>query len=382
MRFRRPLLVLTAVAACALQGCRDPKIKTYNAPKDPAPILPGATATAEAATPAMRWQVPPGWQEQTGAPMRVGSFLITASDSRRADMAITTFPGDVGGDLENVNRWRGQIQLSPVTAADLGKLVQSLDLPAGRFRLVDLVSETAVIEGKFKSRLVAAWLKQPERTWFFKLQGEAELVASQRAAFEAFLRSVEFSAPAAAGNTATTSGGKAPLPAGHPPIDASVSSGNLTAPPAAAGAEPTGPSVSLAWIPPDGWVQKPLSPMRKGSFAIRGTNGGPDADLSIIAFPGAAGGLLDNINRWRDQVKLPPLAAGELNANTMTVESGPLRFTVVDFAGNLGESRTRIIGAVLPLGAESYFFKLMGPDALVASQKEAFVAFLKTVKTR
>ena len=35
-------------------------------------------------------------------------------------------------------------------------------------------------------------LPRPDRTWFVKLRGPAELVAAQQAAFEAFVRSVRF----------------------------------------------------------------------------------------------------------------------------------------------------------------------------------------------
>ena len=46
--------------------------------------------------------------------------------------------------------------------------------------------------------------------------------------------------------------------------------------------------------------------MRRGSFTIRG-EGNATADLSIVALPGAAGGLVENLNRWRGQVGLASL---------------------------------------------------------------------------
>lgn len=142
---------------------------------------------------------------------------------------------------------------------------------------------------------------------------------------------------------------------------------------------PTGGD-SLTWTAPAHWTAKPPSAMRKGSFAIK--DGGTEADLSITAFPGDTGGLLANLNRWRGQVSLPPLAADQLDANREHLDIGPLHVDVVDFAGTANGAPTRIVGAVVPVGGETWFFKLMGPDALVAKEKPAFLEFLRTVRPR
>ena len=57
-----------------------------------------------------------------------------------------------------------------------------------------------------------------------------------------------------------------------------------------------------------------------------------------------------------------------------------MHFDVVDFAGTANGVPTRTIGAVLPRTGETWFFKLMGPDALVAAQKQDFLSFLNSVK--
>lgn len=144
-------------------------------------------------------------------------------------------------------------------------------------------------------------------------------------------------------------------------------------------AVPTGGD-SLTWTAPTHWTAKPASAMRKGSFAVK--DGGAEADLSITAFPGDTGGLLANLNRWRGQISLPPLAADQLDANREHLDIGPLHVEVVDFAGSANNTPTRIVGAVVPVGAETWFFKLMGPDALVAKEKPAFLEFLRTVRPR
>ena len=58
---------------------------------------------------------------------------------------------------------------------------------------------------------------------------------------------------------------------------------------------------------------------------------------------------------------------------------GGLTFTVVDFVGT-GDQPQRILGAMTPFDQAMWFFKLSGPDALVAAEKPAFLSFLQTVK--
>ncbi len=150
-------------------------------------------------------------------------------------------------------------------------------------------------------------------------------------------------------------------------------------------AVPTG-SDRLAWTAPGDWIAKAPGAMRKGSFTVRGADGA-EADLSITAFPGDTGGLLANLNRWRNQVSLPPLGEAGLDDEVQHFDTGGqhmdgsgLHFEVVDFAGNAKGAPTRLLGAVLSRPGETWFFKLMGPDALVAAQKPAFLEFLRSVK--
>jgi len=137
---------------------------------------------------------------------------------------------------------------------------------------------------------------------------------------------------------------------------------------------------SLTWAAPDNWVAKPLGSMRRGSFTVKGQGG--DADLSIFVFPAATNPLLANINRWRGQVGLDPLAEAQLATESTTLETGSLKFAVVDLLGKQPGSETsvRVLGAILYRGDEAWFFKLGGPDAVVAAEKTAFVGFLRTVR--
>jgi hypothetical protein len=167
--------------------------------------------------------------------------------------------------------------------------------------------------------------------------------------------------------------GQAGLPADHPPIGgetASTPGGAM-----ANTAVPTASGSDLKWTAPESWTPKSGSSMRKGSYAVK--RDGAEADFAITAFPGDTGGLHANLNRWRGQVGLPPASPAELDASVQHVDGQGLHFDLVDLAGPSG---TRMLGAIVPYGGNTWFFKLMGPDAVVVAEKPAFLQFLQTVK--
>ena len=186
------------------------------------------------------------------------------------------------------------------------------------------------------------------------------------AAPQPFANTNDLSPSAARGSTAAppAEGG---LPAGHPALAAAPGAGEM-----ASGAMPTAAGPALVWTAPAAWTPRPGSALRKGSYGISGPEG--EADLAIMAFPGTVGGDLANVNRWRDQLGLPPVAS--LDGAVELIEANGLRLVVFDGA-NAGR---RILGAILPRPGETWFFKLTGPDALVARDKPAFLDFLRTVK--
>ena len=172
------------------------------------------------------------------------------------------------------------------------------------------------------------------------------------------------------------------------PVTVATSAAPLAAPatatdPAGAGmaatpvATASGPG--LTWTAPAAWQAKPLGPMRKGSFTVPG-DAGAAADLSITAFPGAVGGEFANINRWRGQLSLPPITEAELPAAVTRLSQNGLTFTLVDLVSAEATAPQRMLGAMVPYEGAMWFFKLSGPDALVATAKPAFIEFLKTVK--
>jgi len=147
-----------------------------------------------------------------------------------------------------------------------------------------------------------------------------------------------------------------------------------------AGLAPPTPSTPAQWTKPEGWSEQPLSEMRLGSFKVEGPNAA-SADISVIAFPGEAGGLLSNINRWRGQLQLPPLEEDQLWKSVQRTEVNNVPTYLVDFqtAENAAKS-SRILGAVLQTADRAWFVKMTGPPEFIQGQRQKFVEFVNSFR--
>ncbi len=143
--------------------------------------------TSPAATesePHITWLAPSSWKSVPPATMRYASFVLNGSSGETADVSVSVFGGDGGGDLQNVNRWRSQLGLGALDSESLKSLVLPVASQDARILTVDMTGA--------KGRIVAGWTSVDGKSWFFKLIGPAKLVAAKKAEFVKFLRSVKF----------------------------------------------------------------------------------------------------------------------------------------------------------------------------------------------
>lgn len=355
--------VLLAGLFCIAVGCnkRDDAITTYRTPKE---VRPEMTAPQSAANPgapvSLHWTAPSGWEEQPPSGFRKGSFLVRGANGKTADVSVISFPEEAGGTLANVNRWREQLKLPPIAAeAEAGS---SFTVAGHEMLFVDVVSEQPLEAETEKTRILAGIFPLHGETWFFKMMGPDELAAAQRDVFKQFLQSVHVAGPEHS----------------HAKADAGTST-NAPTPPLIDALDAT----PLQYVLPSNWQEKPLAPMRVASFNIAAPNG-KQVDLSIVSLAGEAGGDLANVNRWRDQVKLPPIDEAGLQQSAEHIKVNDHDFLVVDLAGTeaIGEQneKQRILAAILDAKGRSWFIKMTGEEAAVASQKSAFADFLRSLK--
>jgi hypothetical protein len=124
--------------------------------------------------------------------MRRANFLATGPAGQSAEIIISAFPGDVGGKLANINRWRGQIGLGPVTEGEAGKWSSSFESNGATVSLVDFTGDKPLAGKTHPQRVIVATIPHAGNSWFFRITGDAPFVAAQEAAFLEFIKSVKF----------------------------------------------------------------------------------------------------------------------------------------------------------------------------------------------
>jgi hypothetical protein len=186
MRHSHTRRVLTIALLLLSPACRKGEISVYRVPKEKAPALPMAAAGAAASQRAgIEWKAPAGWAEQPAASMRVGSFRAKGSNGKEVDISVVPLGGEAGGELANVNRWRGQLGLPPTDEAGLGQVATTRRLGAHEARVVEFANGQG-------QRLLAAILRNGATTWFFKASGDDAAVKDVKKAFLDFVASVRF----------------------------------------------------------------------------------------------------------------------------------------------------------------------------------------------
>ncbi|HEX8372654.1 MAG TPA: hypothetical protein VF585_07735 [Chthoniobacterales bacterium] len=133
-------------------------------------------------------------------------------------------------------------------------------------------------------------------------------------------------------------------------------------PPASASAKPQ-------WTVPTTWKEIPGTGMRAASFTVENSA----VDISVVTFPGTAGGLLSNINRWREQLGLPALTS-DAGVETISVHAQPAQ--IVELISATEDKA--ILGAIFLREDQSWFIKLTGDKASAAAEKANFEALAKS----
>ena len=142
----------------------------------------------------------------------------------------------------------------------------------------------------------------------------------------------------------------------------------------------------VRWIvqEPLTWRQ-PTRPMRNAEYVVTGDAG--EAVMTVFHFPGMGGAVRDNINRWASQFtddSGAPVRDPEIEEKTVH----GLQVTTVDVRGTFSggmdgggpEANSRMLAAIVVGPAGPIFFKLVGPEALVADAKGAFDGLIESVE--
>lgn len=190
-----------ALAVFALPGCGGEKAE-YVEVKEVAPEPPPAPSS-EPATPAVSapardigftWTLPEGWTENAPSRMKLLSLSAGRPLEQVAELSVSAFPGDVGGQLANLNRWRRQVGLGPVSEQAMDGFVTPVTIAGIEGWQVDFTGPAGSAPDGAAARVMVAVVMRDGRSWFFKLAGTDAAVEGEKERYSAFLDSVEFTA--------------------------------------------------------------------------------------------------------------------------------------------------------------------------------------------
>jgi len=342
------------VLAALLTGCQEESVRVYQVPKEqprvqlattPHGASPHGADRPAAPTAHLHWEtLPPNWRDRpVSGVMRAAEFGIRGDDGQTAEMAVFALPEVRGMELEFVNMWREQISLAPTTTASVAELRETVTIAGEPGQLFDMAGDTPAEAGQVRPRTIVAMYSVEGTTWLFKLTGPDALVAGEKQNLKNFLAKVDLHAEPHGGDPHAG------------PADAATAA----------------PGVPQ-WIVPSGWKQTTPGPMVLASFDLPGGN----AKVTVSSLGGDGGGLLLNVNRWRDQIALGPVSAAQLPEVTSELETAAGKATLVDLQG---EGR-RMLTLIVPHQGRSWYYKALGETGVIDRERDAFLQFARSAQ--
>jgi hypothetical protein len=368
MRDCRGILSCVVLAAALACGCDREGVHAYSIPKEgrsASPSMPampadhppmgaapmGAASRNAAPARVVAWSVPEGWRTITSdQPMRIATFRAGAGEG--VEVTLSAFPGDAGGLLANINRWRGQLGMEPTNEAELAGAIR---VSKSTVEGVD-VRTLRLVGPKGQDMLGAVVVPGDGQTWFVKATGEPAVISQVSDSFATFAGSLRLEAGAATGTPSADMSGPLPMSTVPPAQQSSI-----------------GPRLG-SFAPPAHWKpENNTSGILAAAFNATNADGG--ARITATSLFNDGGGTLANINRWRGQLDLPPVATLE-SQQKIELAKGSVMVDLQDAAG-----ARRMVTAIVPdgLGGQTWFFKLTGGVKGAETERAAFERFVRSV---
>ncbi|MFT5131473.1 MAG: hypothetical protein ACI8W8_005109, partial [Rhodothermales bacterium] len=250
--------------------------------------------------------------------------------------------GDVGGEVENVKRWAGQVDVTMDDSAIITFLSKQKRITSeGGFSVlvIDLTSET----GLDAPSALAAISTIQRHTAFIKLSGKGSVLADELENFIAVCTSLRMA-----------EGGSAP--AAEPP-----------------------PAGKIAWVLPEGWSEEAGSGMRMATITPAEEGG----ECSIVSLAGEAGGISANITRWLEQIEVTmseEKVLAFLETQDVLESQDGHAVMLIDMTGQVkGPDADAMIVGIARFGEKTIFLKLTGTAGYLNGQKASFKALCESL---
>ena len=185
-------LLVAAILLTACEKAEQPRV--YSVSKSattatvattpaPMPASPGLVAQTSGIGQPTFPKPPSNWTAQDPGAMRKGSWKVNV-DGATAELAVTAFPGDVGGRMANINRWRSQLGLPPADA-EMYDAIALVNVGESRGEMIRIQSTDGA-----RSTL-AVTVQKNGVSWFLKLTGETKAIDATTKDLTTFLANTQ-----------------------------------------------------------------------------------------------------------------------------------------------------------------------------------------------
>ncbi len=148
------------------------------------PPLGPSTLSTESAPGKPKWTKPEGWTETPPKTFGIAAFTV-GEDKKQVEITLSSAGGDW---TANVNRWRGQVSLPPISPDEIAKDAKQIEVLGVQGNYVQLSGTT---EKYGPTRLFGIAATAGGTQYFIKLTGDPELAEREQANFEAFAKSLK-----------------------------------------------------------------------------------------------------------------------------------------------------------------------------------------------
>lgn len=154
-------------------------------PADHPPTSPSATSSGKSGGAGdLRYTVPSEWSPGKPNAISLAAFKV-ADGNKQAEITVSTAGGEL---LANVNRWRGQLGLSPIDSAELAKSVKKIETLGSTGDYVEIIGPESAAKHE---TILGVQTEAGGRTWFVKLRGDSDVAEQEKPRFEAFVKSLK-----------------------------------------------------------------------------------------------------------------------------------------------------------------------------------------------
>lgn len=141
-----------------------------------------------AAGPKLAYDLPESWRDLGAGGMRKAAFEVASTDGR-VEITLIDLDRSAGDRLANINRWRGQVGLPPITESELATVMSPIPIAGQMGDFVELAGDPA---SEKPQSILGVIFDRGDQTWFLKLQGSPALAAAEKEHFLAFASSLKF----------------------------------------------------------------------------------------------------------------------------------------------------------------------------------------------